>query len=355
MATLKCKLCGNELLPGAADTTCECEKCGANQTVPLADIPSKIDLFVFANDFLARGDFANATNTFNSIKNIFPNEAEAYWGLLLCKYEVAYAKDAAGKTILKPGKEIPVEIMEDPDFEKVLECASDEARPLYVTEIMDMQLSQVAAAEAAAEEAAPKKEPLPGAIVPAKKGGIGKKLEAEEVIKFGSYRGEEIEWQTLKTEEGKALLISKYALEVCSYSEGDSSDWKDSSLRKWLNEDFLKEAFTSEEQAIIETAKLSVEDAPEKDTEDKVFLLSTSEAENLFKNYKTRLCKTTKNANFKKLRTADSSEYCWWWLRASGENGVKAAFVSSGGFIVTRKYNIGSGKFAVRPCIWVRA
>ena len=62
----------------------------------------------------------------------FPEEAEAYWGLVLCKYGIEYVDDPA------TGKKIPTchrssfdSIMEDSDFEQALENADAVARKVY--------------------------------------------------------------------------------------------------------------------------------------------------------------------------------------------------------------------------------
>ena len=50
-------------------------------------------------------------------------------------------------------------------------------------------------------------------------------------------------------------MISSYALEALPLSsEGNSSNWEQSSIRKWLNNDFLQNAFSDEERDnILET------------------------------------------------------------------------------------------------------
>ena len=65
---------------------------------------------------------------------------------------------------------------------------------------------------------------------------------------------EDIEWQVLygSSYDGYAsyvTLISKNALE---YKYFDANYWEHSSLRYWLNNDFLNSAFTSEQQAVLD-------------------------------------------------------------------------------------------------------
>lgn len=87
---------------------------------------------------------------------------------------------------------------------------------------------------------------------------VPEKIKASKVgdsVFFGSYEQdndksngkENIEWLILEVKDGKALLFSKYALDLLVYSKYSSFDgyssWEDSSLRRWLNDDFVNSAF----------------------------------------------------------------------------------------------------------------
>ena len=70
----------------------------------------------------------------------FRQEAEAYWGLVLCKYGIEYVDDPA------TGKKIPTchrssfdSIMEDSDFEQALENADIIARRVYRDEAKQIE------------------------------------------------------------------------------------------------------------------------------------------------------------------------------------------------------------------------
>ena len=132
MAILKCKMCGGDLVfePGA--TVCECEYCGSKQTIPNTENEKKITLFARANRLLRSCDFDKAEGIFSSIAAEFPEEAEAYWGLVLCKYGIEYVDDPA------TGKKVPTchrssfdSVMDDPDFDQVMENADIVARAVY--------------------------------------------------------------------------------------------------------------------------------------------------------------------------------------------------------------------------------
>ena len=132
MAILKCKMCGGELNIQDGMTVAECEYCGTKQTVPTADNEKKMTLFARANRLRAACEFDKAAGVYESIVAEFPEEAEAYWGLILCKYGIEYVDDPT------TAKKIPTchrssfdSIMEDSDFEMVMEYADPIARRVY--------------------------------------------------------------------------------------------------------------------------------------------------------------------------------------------------------------------------------
>ncbi len=97
-----------------------------------------------------------------------------------------------------------------------------------------------------------------------------KNFEVGNIIKFGKY-----DWRILDIYEEGVLLITKKA--VCGKPyETISNKWKDSSIRRYLNEDFIDEEFDEDyKNAILET-KLGV------NVTDKVFLLSVEEVKKYF-------------------------------------------------------------------------
>lgn len=137
----------------------------------------------------------------------------------------------------------------------------------------------------------------------ADKGLIGLKVNYEkDSIKLGKwvlpifYAGEnkqedDLEWVVLDYSDDlkEALVISKYIVSMSQFNNKDKNvTWDNCSLRKWLNEDFINKAFSDEERSMIKVTKVKAEDNPREhtsggsDTEDKLFLLSISEAEKYF-------------------------------------------------------------------------
>ena len=132
MAVIKCKMCGGDLNLIEGQSVAECEYCGSMQTVPSADNEKKMSLFGRANRLRATCDFDKAAGIYESIVTEFPDEAEGYWGLVLCKYGIEYVDDPA------TGKKIPTchrssfdSVMDDSDFEKAMELADSVAMNVY--------------------------------------------------------------------------------------------------------------------------------------------------------------------------------------------------------------------------------
>ena len=132
MAVLKCKMCGGSLDVTEGMTVCECEYCGTTQTIPQVDDEKKITLFTRANRLRAACEFDKAASVYENIVSDFPEEAEAYWGLILCKFGIEYVDDpATGKKIPTCHRSSFESIMDDSDFEQCMENADSIARRVY--------------------------------------------------------------------------------------------------------------------------------------------------------------------------------------------------------------------------------
>lgn len=119
---------------------CECEYCGSKQTIPTADNEKKMTLFTRANRLRFNNEFDKAFSVYESIVAEFPEEAEAYWGLILCKYGIEYVDDPA------TAKKIPTchrssfdSVMDDQNFEMVMEYAESDAKRVYRQEAKQIE------------------------------------------------------------------------------------------------------------------------------------------------------------------------------------------------------------------------
>ena len=116
--------------------------------------------------------------------------------------------------------------------------------------------------------------------------------KAGDIITFGKFEQdgdttngkEDIEWQILEVEKDRILVVSKYALHCMPYNtEWNYRLWSQSSLRSWLNSEFVNESFTLDEWSSIPTTTVQNQGQP--DTDDQVFLLSLEDAKKYFGEY----------------------------------------------------------------------
>ena len=218
-------------------------------------------------------------------------------------------------------------------------------------------------------------------------------LEGENLthkyLVFGSYEQdnnlengpEPIEWLVLKVEEGRALVISRYALKLMQYHNTIAADesvmWETWDVRAWLKEEFLQTAFTEAElerilTTTVEAQRNSFSADQGNDTEDKMFLLSYNEASKYFKGGKARKCQPTAYAiacyeaeneeEWEMISDGTNMEYpreCRWWLRTPGEFPGSATFVSTNGALtylgenVLRQSELELRNYGVRPAMWI--
>ena len=194
-----------------------------------------------------------------------------------------------------------------------------------------------------------------------------------DIVYFGAYEqdnntsnGKElIEWLVLAKEKNRILVISDKALDFQTYNSSITSvTWETCTLRKWLNTDFVNDAFSDGEKAMIPTVTVSADKNPQYDTDpgdatkDKVFLLSIVEAEKYFTSDEARECVPTEYAISNGACTSDSytkggKATCWWWLRSPGYDQYDAAGVHVDGDVHEFGLCVSGGGDAVRPAMWI--
>ena len=132
MAILKCKMCGGDLNITADEKIVECEFCGTTQTIPDGSDEKKTNLFNRANRLRMDNEFDKAAGVYESIVSEFPEEAEGYWGLVLCSYGIEYVDDAkTGKKIPTCHRTLTSSVMDDDNFVQACENADAVARGIY--------------------------------------------------------------------------------------------------------------------------------------------------------------------------------------------------------------------------------
>lgn len=135
-----CQMCGANLNVQAGMRICKCEYCDSVQTVPDLSSEKKLQLFNKANSLRFACDFDRASDVYNDIVNDFPEEAEAYWGLCLCKYGIEYVVDPETQNRVPTCHRTSFEKIQDiPEFRKVLEYSDAGLRNIYIqlAEVID--------------------------------------------------------------------------------------------------------------------------------------------------------------------------------------------------------------------------
>lgn len=191
-----------------------------------------------------------------------------------------------------------------------------------------------------------------------------------DIITFGSYpqsesADEDIEWIVLERKGSRILVISKYALDCQQYhTSNEDITWETCSLRKWLNNDFLRAAFYTSEQAKIPTVTVTPDENPYhstdpgRATQDKIFLLSIPEAQRYFFSDEARMCVPTahaiKNGAYtNKDYTVGGAATCWWWLRTPGCDRSSAASINLFGGVYAFVNYVNNDTLTVRPALWI--
>lgn len=216
--------------------------------------------------------------------------------------------------------------------------------------------------------------------------------EKYDTVVFGKYGDKKlglfskpIEWIVLDKNDKSALLISKYILDCKAFdyvniekldgvdektkANYKNCDWGKSSLRRWLNNDFINSAFTKNEKKKVLLTHLQ-----DVDTDDKIFCLSEEEYKKYFDNgqyydkirgminhhiyYNGATVRNKLAQGYDKLHLIQPSETYEYWLRDKTINGEEQGIefgstkvVESHGsisFVLNTNIFIG-----VRPAMWV--
>lgn len=163
------------------------------------------------------------------------------------------------------------------------------------------------------------------------------------VVELGQQNGKSLRWKILKKQGREALLFCETSVgKVAWNTERDHCNWSTSSLRRWLNKDFIGEAFSLKDRMMILLVNLnnssdprwSVENGP--DTRDKLFVFTNAELDEYVP------------------EEADRAIGCWWWLRGHGNCLLAPQAVYSDGSVYKLGINKNSTEVDVRPAMWIR-
>ena len=135
MAVFRCKMCGGTLEINPGNTTATCEYCGSVQTLPRLDDEKIARLYDHADHYRRNDDFDKATEVYEKILLETPEDAEAYWSLVLCRYGIEYVEDPATKQRIPTVNRVQyTSVFDDDNYRSALKYADASQRAIYETE-----------------------------------------------------------------------------------------------------------------------------------------------------------------------------------------------------------------------------
>lgn len=235
------------------------------------------------------------------------------------------------------------------------------------------------------------------------------KAKVGDTIVFGKYEQdgvrangkEPIEWIVLKEDDDNILVLSRYVIDKKPFNETDKkTGWEQSSLRKWLNGEFIKAAFTDKEAERIVATQIDNPGstaffkefnstsgiAAGRKTKDSIFLLSYEEVLEFYKTKKIdkffvyvskELITTATDATGIENKSLASEEYetfykeeGWpedcvgingsgWFLRSNGINSDDVMSVGYDGTVRAQYLEYGADyenvafEGGIRPAMWI--
>ena len=191
--------------------------------------------------------------------------------------------------------------------------------------------------------------------------------EIGDIVTYGNYEqdgfysnGEEtIEWIVIaRDRDNHALLLSRYCLDALPYNEdGGDVTWEDSSIRAWLNGEFLESAFGGDPNGFICTAECKTKDGRSgtdggENTTDRIFLLAVDEVTQYFPADTSRRAPVTEYAK-EQGAEYDKNGNGWWWLRTPGKTQDMAAGVHTAGGVNYDGRDVDRTDLCIRPALWL--
>ena len=144
MATLKCKMCGGNIIGKEGESFGTCQSCGSVSTIPPNIDDRTANLFNRANHFRQQNDFDKALAAYENILNENNEIAEAHWGALLSRFGIEYVQDPT------TGNRVPTchrlqydSVLTDSDYLEAVKYAPDEyCRSIYQDEAQKISVIQ---------------------------------------------------------------------------------------------------------------------------------------------------------------------------------------------------------------------
>ena len=135
MASVQCKMCGYMVELSEGVTACECPACGSMTTFPKCGSEHTEQLHARAEHFRQRNEFDKAMDTYEAIVRETPDDAEAYWGMVLSRFGIEYVEDPVSHERMPTCHRVQYEsILSDSDYKSALEYADAAQQAVYESE-----------------------------------------------------------------------------------------------------------------------------------------------------------------------------------------------------------------------------
>lgn len=135
MIVFRCKMCGGDIELLKHKTSATCTYCGTEQTLPSDNEQQLEHLFNRATQLRMQGEYDSARLLYEQLLGQKPQEAEAYWGLVLCKYGIEYVKDPATNKYIPTCHRASYEsVLKDEDYAKACQFGDVVQQRIYTRE-----------------------------------------------------------------------------------------------------------------------------------------------------------------------------------------------------------------------------
>jgi len=133
LTILNCKSCGAPLRVEENSSTVTCPFCENVYCIPRSEQQKKIlNLFSKADEAWGAWDFEEAAKYYQEILDIDNQQADAHFGLVLCKYGIAYETDPQSKKIKPSCNRINRDsVLNDKHYLSAIRYASKESAELF--------------------------------------------------------------------------------------------------------------------------------------------------------------------------------------------------------------------------------
>ncbi len=127
---IKCKICGDTEFTEVGELL-QCRSCKHKTPKP----KENAELLERANNLrFETKSFDEAANLYEEIIRITPDEAEAYWGRVLCRYGIEYVKDSDGRYLPTCHRTLEGSILDDGDYKMAVMKAQRGMSEYYMSE-----------------------------------------------------------------------------------------------------------------------------------------------------------------------------------------------------------------------------